>query len=77
MDTLVTNQVVRNRSHWFQTKGQSPLLVDVPYCHIAMSAINNALVQHVREDRRLEAREGSLKKPNKGATLLHRDTNGK
>ena len=50
-------------------------LVDVPYCHIATPAINDALRQ-IREDKREEARRGSLKKPGKGATLLLRDSNG-
>eukprot|EP00579_Thalassiosira_antarctica_P001240 CAMPEP_0201872862 /NCGR_PEP_ID=MMETSP0902-20130614/5481_1 /ASSEMBLY_ACC=CAM_ASM_000551 /TAXON_ID=420261 /ORGANISM="Thalassiosira antarctica, Strain CCMP982" /LENGTH=632 /DNA_ID=CAMNT_0048399271 /DNA_START=157 /DNA_END=2056 /DNA_ORIENTATION=- len=50
-------------------------LVDVPYCHIATPAINDALVQ-IREDKREEARQGLLKKPNKGATLLLRDSDG-
>jgi len=50
-------------------------LVDVPYCHIATPAINDALTQ-IREDKREEARQGLLKKPNKGATLLLRDSDG-
>ena len=50
-------------------------LVDVPYCHIATPAINNALEQ-IRRDKRAEAREGRLKKPKKGATLLLRDADG-
>lgn len=47
-------------------------LVDVPYCHIATPAINEALTR-VREDKINEARDGKLKKPTKGATLLLRD----
>jgi tRNA/tmRNA/rRNA uracil-C5-methylase (TrmA/RlmC/RlmD family)/predicted GIY-YIG superfamily endonuclease len=47
-------------------------LVDVPYCHIATPAINEALAR-VRDETRKEAREGKLKKPTKGATLLLRD----
>ena len=50
-------------------------LVDVPQCHIATPAINEALVQ-LREDKREEARQGLLKKPTKGATLLLRDSDG-
>lgn len=50
-------------------------LVDVPFCHIATPAINDALV-HVREGKREEARQGLLKKPTKGATLLLRDSDG-
>lgn len=50
-------------------------LVDVPYCHIATPAINKALEQ-VRNDVRATAREGGLKKPKKGATLLLRDADG-
>lgn len=50
-------------------------LVDVPQCHIATPAINTALTQ-LREDKREEARQGLLKKPNKGATLLLRDSDG-
>jgi len=50
-------------------------LVDVPYCHIATDAINDALAQ-IREDKREEARQGLLKKPTKGATLLLRDADG-
>ena len=47
-------------------------LVDVPYCHIATPAINEALAR-VRDETREAAREGKLKKPTKGATLLFRD----
>jgi len=47
-------------------------LVDVPYCHIATPAINEALAR-VRDETRKDAREGKLKKPTKGATLLLRD----
>lgn len=50
-------------------------LVDVPHCHIATPAINDALVK-VREEKREEARQGLLKKPTKGATLLLRDADG-
>ncbi len=50
-------------------------LVDVPYCHIATPAINDAL-RRAREEKREEARRGSLKKPGKGATLLLRDSDG-
>lgn len=50
----------------------SQRIVDVPYCHIATLAINEALTR-VREDKRKEAKEGKLKKPTKGATLLLRD----
>jgi len=50
-------------------------LVDVPYCHIATPAINTAL-DKVREEKREEARQGLLKKPTKGATLLLRDADG-
>lgn len=50
-------------------------IVDVPYCHIATPAINNALEQ-IRHDKRAEAQEGRLKKPKKGATLLLRDADG-
>lgn len=50
-------------------------LVDVPHCHIATPAINDALVK-VRDDKREEARQGLLKKPTKGATLLLRDADG-
>jgi tRNA (uracil-5-)-methyltransferase len=50
-------------------------LVDVPYCHIATPAINQALEQ-IRNDKRTEAREGKLKKPKRGATLLLRDADG-
>lgn len=47
-------------------------LVDVPYCHIATPDINKALAR-VRDETREAAREGKLKKPTKGATLLLRD----
>jgi len=47
-------------------------LVDVTRCDIATEAINEALTK-VREDKFLEAREGRLKRPKKGATLLLRD----
>ena len=47
-------------------------LVDVPYCHIATPDINEALAR-VRDETRENAREGKLKKPTKGATLLLRD----
>ncbi|KAK1742346.1 tRNA (uracil-5-)-methyltransferase [Skeletonema marinoi] len=47
-------------------------LVDVPYCHIATPDINEALAR-VRDETRQTAREGKLKKPTKGATLLLRD----
>jgi 23S rRNA (uracil1939-C5)-methyltransferase/tRNA (uracil-5-)-methyltransferase len=47
-------------------------LVDVPYCHIATPAINEALTR-LREEKINEARDGKLKKPTKGATLLLRD----
>lgn len=50
-------------------------LVDVPFCHIATTSINDALV-HIREEKRKEARQGLLKKPKKGATLLLRDADG-
>ncbi|KAL7541343.1 hypothetical protein ACHAXR_010828 [Thalassiosira sp. AJA248-18] len=50
-------------------------LVDVPFCHIATPAINDEL-EKVREDKREEARQGLLKKPTKGATLLLRDSDG-
>ena len=50
-------------------------LVDVPYCHIATPAINDALV-NIRDSKREEARQGLLKKPSKGATLLLRDADG-
>ena len=50
-------------------------LVDVPSCHIATPAINDALVQ-VRDNKREDARKGLLKKPTKGATLLLRDSDG-
>jgi tRNA/tmRNA/rRNA uracil-C5-methylase (TrmA/RlmC/RlmD family) len=44
-------------------------LVDVPYSHIAIPEINDAL-HRLREEKREEARRGLLKKPVKGATLL-------
>lgn len=47
-------------------------LVDVPECHIATEAINNKLTE-LREAKFLEANEGRLKRPKKGATLLLRD----
>jgi tRNA/tmRNA/rRNA uracil-C5-methylase (TrmA/RlmC/RlmD family) len=50
-------------------------LVDVPFCHIATPAINVALEQ-IRNEKRLEASEGRLKNPKKGATLLLRDADG-
>jgi tRNA (uracil-5-)-methyltransferase len=50
-------------------------LVDVPYCHIAMPEIIDAL-RRTREEKQEEARWGLLKKPGNGATLLLRDTNG-
>ena len=50
-------------------------LVDVPFCYIATSAVNDALVR-VRDEKRAEARQGLLKKPTKGATLLLRDSDG-
>lgn len=50
-------------------------LVDVPQCHIATPAINDALVR-IRNEKREEARQGLLKKPTKGATLLLRDSDG-
>ncbi|KAL7553055.1 hypothetical protein ACHAWF_016303, partial [Thalassiosira exigua] len=50
-------------------------LVDVEYCHIATPAINDALVR-IRDAKRKEARQGLLKKPTKGATLLLRDSDG-
>jgi len=49
-------------------------LVDVPYCHIATENINEKLTE-VREAKFLEAKEGRLKRPSKGATLLLRDAN--
>jgi len=49
-------------------------LVDVPYCHIATENINEKLTE-VREAKFAEAKEGRLKRPNKGATLLLRDAN--
>ena len=49
-------------------------LVDVPYCHIATENINEKLTD-VREAKFAEAREGRLKRPSKGATLLLRDAN--
>ncbi len=50
-------------------------IVDVPFCHIATPAINNALDQ-IRNEKREEAKAGKLKKPTKGATLLLRDADG-
>lgn len=47
-------------------------LVDVPYCPIATEAINEELAK-LRETKRLEARNGLLRRPNRGATLLLRD----
>ena len=49
-------------------------IVDVPYCHIATDAINDKL-EKVREDKFAEAREGRLRRPKKGATVLLRDAN--
>ena len=49
-------------------------LADVPYCHIATENINEKLTE-VREAKFAEAREGRLKRPSKGATLLLRDAN--
>lgn len=49
-------------------------IVDVPYCYIATSTINDAL-QEIRDSTREQARLGLLKKPTKGATLLLRDSN--
>jgi 23S rRNA (uracil1939-C5)-methyltransferase/tRNA (uracil-5-)-methyltransferase len=50
-------------------------LVDLTYCHIATPAINDAL-RRTREEKREEARRGSLKKPGNSATLLLMDSNG-
>ena len=50
-------------------------LIDVPFCHIATPAINDALVR-IRDEKREEARQGLLKKPQKGATILLRDADG-
>mmetsp|Transcript_29895 Transcript_29895/g.62906 ORF Transcript_29895/g.62906 Transcript_29895/m.62906 type:complete len:602 (-) Transcript_29895:51-1856(-) len=50
-------------------------IVDVPFCHIATPAINDAL-EHIRNEKREEAKAGKLKKPTKGATLLLRDSDG-
>lgn len=47
-------------------------LIDVPYCYIATENINEKLTQ-VRNDKFAEAKEGRLKRPKKGATLLLRD----
>lgn len=47
-------------------------IVDVPECHIATEAINNKLTE-LREAKFLEAKEGRLKRPKKGATILLRD----
>lgn len=47
-------------------------LIDVPYCHIATERINNKLTEY-RQEKFKEAREGRLKRPKKGATLLLRD----
>lgn len=49
-------------------------LVDVPYCHIATENINEKLTE-VRDAKFAEAKEGRLKRPSKGATLLLRDAN--
>ena len=49
-------------------------IVDVPYCHIATEAINTKLSE-VRDEKFAEAREGKLKRPSRGATLLLRDAN--
>lgn len=50
-------------------------IVDVPFCHIATPAINDAL-EKIRNEKREEAKAGKLKKPTKGATLLLRDADG-
>jgi 23S rRNA (uracil1939-C5)-methyltransferase/tRNA (uracil-5-)-methyltransferase len=47
-------------------------LVDVPYCPIATEAINEELAK-LRDAKRLEALNGSLRRPKRGATLLLRD----
>jgi tRNA/tmRNA/rRNA uracil-C5-methylase (TrmA/RlmC/RlmD family) len=49
-------------------------LVDVPQCAIATEAINAELTS-VRDAKRLEAKEGLLRRPKKGATILLRDAN--
>ena len=46
----------------------------MPYCHIATENINEKLTE-VRDAKFAEAKEGRLKRPSKGATLLLRDAN--
>jgi 23S rRNA (uracil1939-C5)-methyltransferase/tRNA (uracil-5-)-methyltransferase len=72
--TTASNIACEIGSIGFKEKA-SHRLVDVPFCHIATPAINDAL-RRIREEKREEARRGSLKKPGKGATLLLRDSNG-
>ena len=47
-------------------------ILDVPECFIATHAINEKLTE-VRDQKQKECREGTLRRPNKGATLLLRD----
>uniref|UniRef100_A0A7S1VZL9 TRAM domain-containing protein n=2 Tax=Ditylum brightwellii TaxID=49249 RepID=A0A7S1VZL9_9STRA len=49
-------------------------LVDIPSCAIATERINEKLTQ-VRDEVRADAKEGRLRRPKKGATLLLRDAN--
>jgi len=55
-------------------KATNRQILDVPYCHIATDAINVKLTE-VRENKFNESREGRLKRPSKGATMLLRDAN--
>ena len=57
----------------FQKKN-ARVLVDVPRCEIATPAINGKLAE-VRQEIFDAAESGTLKKTNKGATLLFRDAN--
>jgi tRNA/tmRNA/rRNA uracil-C5-methylase (TrmA/RlmC/RlmD family) len=49
-------------------------LVDVPQCDIATKAINEKLTE-VRQEVSMQAIEGTLRRPHKGATILLRDAN--
>eukprot|EP00586_Coscinodiscus_wailesii_P022639 CAMPEP_0172521048 /NCGR_PEP_ID=MMETSP1066-20121228/292353_1 /TAXON_ID=671091 /ORGANISM="Coscinodiscus wailesii, Strain CCMP2513" /LENGTH=528 /DNA_ID=CAMNT_0013303897 /DNA_START=255 /DNA_END=1841 /DNA_ORIENTATION=- len=49
-------------------------LVDVPYCPIATEGLNAKLAE-VREDVARQVREGTIRRPKKGATLLLREAN--
>jgi len=88
LHTLGTKEIYHYRSkitpHYNAPKNQkfisaigfkeksSRRIVDVPKCYIATHAINHKLTE-LREQKQTECKEGTLRRPKKGATLLLRD----